>query len=1176
MEGGGNEETGSEQTIMMTTRQLKLNAAKNLSAISAIVVFALVVTFFAGVSSGQIPQEDLDRIREALPKTPSARVFRAKRLLIFTLCKGYRHASIPYGVEAIKRMGIETGTFIADASDDSSVFEKDNLEKYDGVLFLSSTGTLFDDARLKQNLLAFVKSGKGIIGIHAATDCFYDWTEYGEMMGGYFDGHPWSANSTVTLKIDDPESPICKAFEGKPFTITDEIYQLKGPYSRSRLHVLTSIDTTKTDMTKSGIHRTDGDFAVSWIRNYGKGRVFYCSMGHRKDIYWNPVMLRHYLDGIQFALGDLPADAQPSEAAKDDAAGKGEVPGVVQKALEGVGTYEFGQSRLALSIVEDYVHEIAEDAVARSAMEGTILGSLQNEATTHEGKAFLCRQLALIGGDVSVPTLAEMLRDPKMSDMARYALERIPGEQVDGTLLTAGVAEDIPIELRVGIINSIAKRASIDARTIFERIWKTDDERARVSSLYALAAHGGISKVRFLADLMKSSDENQSADECPGGDDVLHSALASAESLTRDRKAAESASIYEWVYRAEVAERFKIAALQGLSQVNPKRALQVIAERLNEGAESKWSRVAAATLVGMKDVDLSTLAKSVFDHLGPTEAQAMFLEALGERGKSDVADFVQTMAANSTLSPAVQTTAVDALGSIGNADSVRILATLASTDGNETVREAAKHSLDRLRNPSVDAINGAIANAMFDSRLEAGIRAVLVRSVGNRRETQLGEQVLRLVRDDDANISTAAWETAGKICTGEDVEKIARSFFRLGKSAATSDEIHTAGAAMVELAARLTPNDRNRLVKVVANTFDLVNDQARAAVMPMFAAAGTSDALANVGEALEKYGSSSAVKGAIIRALGNWPNASAADLLLGIVSNEKEDATMHRAAFDGCVRVIVNDSSMEGSRALELFTELLEKSGGEDETRTALNGVGQVDAVDAATLVEPYLRNESLHATAARALLSIATLIGDDDPEAAIRVIDQVMASAESDAGLQSEAGETLDRIERDRDFINSWVVSGPYSKKDVGGGELIDVVFAPEEPAELKGAVSWKAVDSTVIAPPGFIDLMKIKPRSNCCAYLRTRVYVPSATKAKMEIGSDDGVKIWLNGQVIHTNNVMRGAARAQDVVEVDLNAGWNTLMFKITQGGGDWKACCRIRSADGFHIEGIRIEAP
>jgi len=204
------------------------------------------------------------------------------------------------------------------------------------------------------------------------------------------------------------------------------------------------------------------------------------------------------------------------------------------------------------------------------------------------------------------------------------------------------------------------------------------------------------------------------------------------------------------------------------------------------------------------------------------------------------------MAANSTLSPAVQTTAVDALGSIGNADSVRILATLASTDGNETVREAAKHSLDRLRNPSVDAINGAIANAMFDSRLEAGIRAVLVRSVGNRRETQLGEQVLRLVRDDDANISTAAWETAGKICTGEDVEKIARSFFRLGKSAATSDEIHTAGAAMVELAARLTPNDRNRLVKVVANTFDLVNDQARAAVMPMFAAAGTSDALANV------------------------------------------------------------------------------------------------------------------------------------------------------------------------------------------------------------------------------------------------------------------------------------------------------------------------------------------
>lgn len=1162
---------------MMTLKQRILRTVKNASAMSTMMVFVMAMTLFAGVSAGQIPKEDLDRIREAVPKTPSVRVFRAKRLLIFTLCKGYRHASIPYGVEAIKRMGIETGTFIADASDDPSVFEKDNLEKYEGVLFLSSTGTLFDDARLKRNLLEFVEKGKGVIGIHAATDSFYNWAEYGEMMGGYFDGHPWHADATVTLKIDDPETPICNAFGGKPFTVTDEIYQFKEPYSRSRLHVLTSIDTTKTDMTKPGIHRTDGDFAVSWIRKHGKGRVFYCSMGHRKDIYWNPKVLRHYLDGIQFALGDLPADAQPSEATTDDAAADdGEVPEFVGKAMEGVETYQFGESRLALSIVEEYVHRIADDSDARVVMEVTILSSLQNDATTHEGKAFLFRQLALIGSEASVPALAKMLRSPRMSDMARYALERMPGKEVDEALLTASAAEDVPTEVRVGIINSIAKHASIDAGTIFESIWKTNEEQTHAASLYALAAHGGISKVRFLTDLMRS-DENQSADESPDSDNILHSALASAEMLAQNRKTAESANIYDWVYRADDAgERFKIAALKGLTQVNPKRALQVITDRLNDGTDSKWSRIAAAMLVGMKDVDLGTRAKAAFDRLESTEVQATFLEALGRRGKSDVADFVQNTAATYSFSAAVQTAAANALGSIGKTDSVRILATLAATGENETVREAAKRSLDRLQSPSGEAINGAIAKAMFDSRLDAGIRAALVRSIGNRRATQLRGEVLRLVGDENAGIATAAWETVGKICTGEDVESIAQSFFALEKSAANSDEIRAAGAALVELTSRLTQDDRNRFVEAIANIFDLVNDKARAAAMPMFATAGTPDALAKVGESLEKYGSSTEVKTAIISALGNWPNASAADLLFRMVANEGEDASMHRAAFEGCVRVIVNDSSIESSRALELFTELLEESRRDDETRAALEGLGHVDDVGALALAEPYLSNDALHATTARALLSIATLIGDDDPEAAIRAIDQVMASAEGDSGLRSEAGKTLDRIERDRDFINSWVVSGPYSKKNVGGGELIDVVFAPEEPSESMEAVSWKAVDSSVIAPPGFVDLMKIRPGSNCCAYLKTRVYVPSATKAKMEIGSDDGVKIWLNDNVVHSNNVMRGAGRAQDVIEVDLKAGWNTLRFKITQGGGDWKACCRIRSADGFHIEGIRFEAP
>ena len=114
------------------------------------------------------------------------------------------------------------------------------------------------------------------------------------------------------IKLDEPLNALCEAFGGRGFRIADEIYQFKAPYSRKDLRVLLSLDTAGTDMTKGGISRRDGDFAVSWLSSYGKGRVFYCSLGHRREIFWVPAVLRHYLDGIQFALGDLPADTTPS------------------------------------------------------------------------------------------------------------------------------------------------------------------------------------------------------------------------------------------------------------------------------------------------------------------------------------------------------------------------------------------------------------------------------------------------------------------------------------------------------------------------------------------------------------------------------------------------------------------------------------------------------------------------------------------------------------------------------------------------------------------------------------------------------------------------------------------------------------------------------------------------
>jgi type 1 glutamine amidotransferase len=278
----------------------------------------LLASLFGGlISKADPPGEDvLAKIREAAPAQAYAKPQKPRKLLLFTLTREFHHDSIPVGIAAMKILGERTGAFEVVHSEDPAIFEPDSLRQFDAICMLNTTGELFEETRRKQAFLDFVSSGKGLVGIHAATDCFYRWPEYGQMIGGYFDGHPW--HEDVVIKNEDPGHPLNGMFDGQPLEITDEIYQFKDPYARERLHVLLSLDTTRTNMKKDGINRKDGDFPISWLRNQGKGRIFYCSLGHRDEIYWNPKVLRHYLAGIQFALGDLPAKISSAQSPDSD------------------------------------------------------------------------------------------------------------------------------------------------------------------------------------------------------------------------------------------------------------------------------------------------------------------------------------------------------------------------------------------------------------------------------------------------------------------------------------------------------------------------------------------------------------------------------------------------------------------------------------------------------------------------------------------------------------------------------------------------------------------------------------------------------------------------------------------------------------------------------------------
>lgn len=271
------------------------------------------------------------KIAAAAPAQPRVKPQKPRKLLVFSVSWGFKHGGIPYGKKVLEVLGTKTGAFEPVISDDLAMFEAENLKQFDAIFFNNANNEVFlpenfdklppeeqakaaqRDERLKKNLLEFLGGGKGLAVIHAGVATFRKWPEYGNIIGARFANHPWVSGSTVTLKVDDPNHPVAQAFKEPRFVIKDEIYQVTDPYSRDKLRVLLSIDTTKTDMTRKGIIRKDNDFAMSWVKSYGKGRVFYNAFGHDSDVFWNPVVLQHWLDGIQFVLGDLEGDTTPSK-----------------------------------------------------------------------------------------------------------------------------------------------------------------------------------------------------------------------------------------------------------------------------------------------------------------------------------------------------------------------------------------------------------------------------------------------------------------------------------------------------------------------------------------------------------------------------------------------------------------------------------------------------------------------------------------------------------------------------------------------------------------------------------------------------------------------------------------------------------------------------------------------
>lgn len=255
-----------------------------------------------------------------------------KKVLVVTTTTGFRHDSIPTAEKVLGELAKETGLFTVEYArvdpkaaefkgpDNKPMMDKVNeaikavlaekmsaeaLKNYDAVIFANTTGDLPLPDR--DAFLAWIKSGKGFVGMHSATDTFHQYRPYIEMIGGEFKTH--GAQVEVTALNQDKECPACRHL-GSEWKVFDEIYQFQS-FDASKVHGLLTLDKHPND-------KTPGNYQISWAKNYGQGRVFYTSLGHREDI-WDPntpegykrmnskevakAYQEHIIGGIKWALG---------------------------------------------------------------------------------------------------------------------------------------------------------------------------------------------------------------------------------------------------------------------------------------------------------------------------------------------------------------------------------------------------------------------------------------------------------------------------------------------------------------------------------------------------------------------------------------------------------------------------------------------------------------------------------------------------------------------------------------------------------------------------------------------------------------------------------------------------------------------------------------------------------
>jgi HEAT repeat protein len=423
-------------------------------------------------------------------------------------------------------------------------------------------------------------------------------------------------------------------------------------------------------------------------------------------------------------------------------------------------------------------------------------------------------------------------------------------------------------------------------------------------------------------------------------------------------------------------------------------------------------------------------------------------------------------------------------------------------------------------------------------------------------------ELIKATRDAEAATRAAATRALGQTVGPADLGALTG----LMAQAQSADEVSAVEAALESACTRIP--DKAACAEQLLASLPASAAPARCSTLRLLGVTGTPKALEGVRAAL-KNDADGAVRDTAFRVLADWPDASALASLLDVFRTT-QDETRRTLALRNSVRLL-RLGEHSGPSTVGTYRELMAGARSVDDRKMILAGLSGVADPAALKLVEPLLSEASVQAEAEVAALSIARGLMGSSPAEAKAAASKLQAESKTPA-TRDRAAQIVRQIEQMEDYLTAWQVSGPYTEAATGA-TLFATAFPPEQP-EAKAACAWRLLPAgTQPSRPWMLDLRAALSGERRVGYARTWVYSERAQAARIEFGTDDGHKLWLNGALIAQADRGGAAVPGDFKSSVQLRQGWNELLLKVIQDTGPWEFCLRLRTAAGDKLEGLRI---